>query len=174
MSCYMRMTVRDILFKMGQQELGRLACYVIIKGNQPQDLTLRHTATGHQNSCLLGTELVTLLQHVKTPTYTQCCTYIRKDFHKCPSNIVIFPPLEERCGFPLMSYTPSSSNSMNKFMNFRRQIIVYNVFNIVNVQTASSDIGSNEYWAASSPEVPEGFFSFLLITITEMNTISLL
>lgn len=111
---------------------------------------------------------------VKTPTYTQCITYIRKDFNECPSNIVIFSSLKEWRGFSLMAYTPSPSDSMYKFMNFWWQVIVYNMFNIVNVQTASSNIGSNEYWAAASPEVPEGFFSFLLITVTEIDTIGLL
>lgn len=59
---------------------------------------------------------------------------------------------------------------MYKFMNFRWQVIVYNMFNIVNVQTASSNIGSNEYRATASPEVPECFLSFLLITVTGIDT----
>lgn len=117
---------------------------------------------------------VHVITNKKSHTYIHCSTYIREDFHKCPSNIVIFSSLEESCGFPLMPYTPSSSNSMHKFINFRWQVIVYNMFNIVNVQTTSSNIGRNEYRAAASPEVPEGFFSFLLITVTEIDTIILL
>lgn len=103
--------------------------------------------------------------------YTQYSTYIREDFYKCPSNIVIFSSLEERCGFPLMSNTPSSSNSMYKFMNFRWQVIVHNMFYIVNVQTTSSNIGSDKYRAFCTSEVPKCFLSFLLITVTEIDTI---
>lgn len=47
------------------------------------------------------------------------------------------------------------------------------MFNIVNVQIASSNIGSNEYWVVVFFEVFEGFFFFLLITVIEIDIIGL-
>ena len=96
------------------------------------------------------------------PAASLHCTYVRENFHQSSSNLVVFASVEETCRFSLMSNAPCSSYSVYKLFNFRWQIKVNDMFNIINVKSTGCNIGSNKYWASSFLEISQSLLSFLL------------
>ena len=91
-------------------------------------------------------------------TYWLSC--VAENFDQMRRQMAVLLGIVERCRLAEISASSSSANSMNVFFDFARQLVIYDVLDFGNVESASGDTCGDQNWTDAGAEVGQRGFAF--------------